>query len=94
MKALKYFPKWLRLLTTHFLVGTICLHTKFGIGKQLCREFKASMVLGGGVGAYFKGNYKKAYEILSPYKDVKDDFAFRGIKYQLALLFYYGLGVT
>jgi TPR repeat protein len=52
------------------------------------------VVLGGGGGAYIKGNYEKAYEILSPYHNVEDDFAHGGIKYQLALLFYYGRGVT
>ena len=52
------------------------------------------MVLGEGGGEYIRGNYEKAYEILSPYQNVDDDFAYGGIKYQLALIFYYGRGVT
>ncbi len=94
MRGLKYILKWIGFLATHFVVGSICLISKLGLGKQLCREFKASLALGGGGGAYIQGNYKKAYEILSPYQNVEDDLSHGGIKYQLALLFHYGHGVT
>ncbi|ODB95941.1 hypothetical protein [Candidatus Thiodiazotropha endoloripes] len=94
MRGLKYILKWLAFETTHLLVGAICLISKLGLGKQLCREFKASMVLGAGGGAYIRGNYEKAYEILAPYQNVDDDFVHGGVKYQLALLFYYGRGVA
>ena len=94
MRGLSYILQWIAYLITNLVVGIICLLSKLGIAKQLCQEFKASMALGGGGGAYIKGNYEKAYEILSPYQGVEDDFANGGIKYQLALLFYYGRGVT
>ena len=94
MRVLKYILKWVGFLTTHLFVFGICLLSKLGIAKQLCREIKSSMVLGAGGGEYIRGNYEKAYETLSPYLNVEDDFVHGGIKYHLALLFYYGRGVT
>ena len=94
MKALKQLFKWVGYTIVHAVIGTICFLVKFGVAEQLCIEFKASIALGSGAGAYLRGNYDKAYEVLSPYLEVENDNAFGGIKYQLALLFYYGRGVT
>jgi hypothetical protein len=87
MRVLNYIIIWVGFLVTRLVVGAICLLSKLGIGKQLCKEFKSSMVLGVGGGEYIRGNYEKAYEKLSPYLNVEDDFAHGGIKYYLALLF-------
>lgn len=93
MKYIKYLLKRIAYGLTRTIVGAICLLAKLGIGKSACTQFRACVDHGAGAGAYIRGNYEKCYEILSPYLEVQDDDIYGGIKYQLALLFYYGRGV-
>ncbi|MCG7985220.1 hypothetical protein [Candidatus Thiodiazotropha endoloripes] len=94
MKWFKYILRRFAYNASRIYLTVICLPTKFGRGEDVCREFTASHDYGAGTGAYMRGNYLKCYEILSPYQELEDDYVYGGIKYQLALLFYYGHGVT
>lgn len=76
------------------ITAIVCVLGKVGLAEKHCLELRASIAIGAGSGAYIRGNYERCYEILSPYMEVEDDLNFGGIKYQLAILFYYGRGVT
>jgi len=78
----------------NIIILLVCLPSKFGFSNQLCVEFKASRDLGAASGAYIDKNYNRCYRLLKPYLRCKDDHCYGGIKYQLALLFYYGEGVA
>jgi len=94
MKWIKYILKLVGYYLVNIFIFLICIPSKLGVGKNLCAEFKASKDLGAGSGAYLRGEYEKSYQILKPYLDLPDDRCYGGIKYQLALLFYYGNGVN
>ncbi len=94
MKWIKYIFRYLIYRLVHLSVSAVCLLGKVGIAKDYCNQLRASVVLGEGAGAYLHGNYELSYKVLSPYLNVEDDLMFGGIKYQLALHFFYGKGVT
>jgi len=85
---------WLPYILVSSMIFLICIPSKFGVAKKLCVKFRASRDLGAGAGAYIDQKYEKCYTILKPYLGSEDDYCYGGIKYQLAILFYYGHGVT
>jgi len=94
MELMKYLLKWVVHISVHVLVFLVCMLSKFGIAKNTCNEFRASANLGASTGAYSNEEYEKCYRILKPYIGLENDYVFGGIKYQLAILYYYGKGVT
>jgi TPR repeat protein len=69
------------------------LLAKFGIGKEFYRELEISRDLGICSRAYKRKNYEECLEIYNRYKDCVSDRC-SGIKYTMALMHYYGHGVT
>lgn len=94
MKWFRYIFKLFCYYLTNSVVRFIGLVSKIGIGKSLYIELRAAQDLGAGSGAYKRGDFGKCYEILKPYLERRDDCCHGGIKYLLALLFFYGKGVT
>jgi len=94
MKLIKYILKWIVYASIHVVVFLVGILSKFGIAKNTCNEFRASADLGSGTGAYSRHEYEKCYRRLKPYLDLENDYVYGGIKYQLAILYYYGKGVT
>ncbi len=94
MKMMKYIFKWIVYISVHFFVFLVCILSKLGISKNTCNEFRASANLGAASDAYSKEEYDKCFIILKPYIEQENDYVFGGIKYQLAILYFYGKGVT
>jgi len=94
MKVIKSILNKVAYVLVHLVVFVICIPSKFGVGKNVCNEFRASADLGASIGAYSRHEYEKCYRILKPYLKLENDYVYGGIKYQLGVLYYNGKGVT
>jgi len=84
-------------VTNHLIVMAfvnLCrLLLKIGIFKKPCKSFIASYDLGYSSSEYKRKNYGNAARVLRKYISMENDYCYGGLKYNIALLYFYGHGI-
>lgn len=74
-------------------VSFCSLLLKIGIFKEFCKSLIASYDLGYTSSEYERKNYGNAAKALRKYINMENDYCYGALKYNIALLYFYGHGI-
>ena len=93
MNSIKYIGAIINHLLVKAFVNLCRLLLKTGIFKEYCKSFIASYDLGYTSSEYERKNYGNAARVLRKYLNMENDYCHGALKYNIALLYFYGHGI-
>ena len=93
MNSIKYIGVVTNHLFVMAFVSVFRLLLKIGIFKEPCKSFIASYDLGYSSSEYKRKNYGNAASVLRKYISMENDYCHGALKYNIALLYFYGHGI-